>query len=121
MAKRSDESLYMLPETSEASKRDKTRLDALLKEAHSLKGLEARLKEVKTEIVELIQSAGLAADGKLGCRSGNQCAIVRWQNGRESLKRELLIDAGVTIEQLAAATTTGKGGWVCELPEIGKE
>lgn len=113
MGKRSDESLYALPDQS------KGELAALLAEAHSLRDAESRLKEVKKRIVELVQEQGLGADGKLGARSGEFCTVIRWQDGRASLDRALLVEAGVTAAQLAAGTKVGQGNWVCELPRIG--
>lgn len=121
MGKRSDESLYSLPETKAAGKAAKNKLDALIREAHSIKGFERRLKEIKSEISELIQQHGLAAEGTLGVRSGDKCAIVRWQNGRKTLRKELLIENGVSPEQIAMSETEGEGYWVVELPEIGAE
>lgn len=121
MAKRNDEQLYLLPETKAASKAAKLKLDNLLREAHSIKGFEKRLKEIKTEISEIIQAQGLAADGMLGVRSGDKCAIVRWQGGRKSLSKELLIENGVSPAQIEASEKQGEGYWIVELPEIGAE
>jgi hypothetical protein len=121
MAKRSDDLLYTLPETSDNMlPKPRAELEALLREAHSLKNLESRLKEVKARIVELVQAEGLGAEGRLGARDGARCCIVRWQGGRQSLSRELLIEAGVTPEQLDLGTKQGDGSWICELPAIGE-
>ena len=119
MAKRSDDQLYTLPETSAASKAAKFKLDALLKEAHTIRHFEKRLKEIKTEISEIIQAQGLAADGMLGVRSGQYCAIVRYQNGKRSLSKELLVENGVSPAVIAASEKQGDGYWLVELPEIG--
>lgn len=122
MAKRNDEALLGLPETTSAAKAARMKLDQLLREAHSLKGVAARLTEVKKEITELIQAQGLSdGDGRLGCRHGQFCAIVRFQNGRESFDRERAVEAGVTPEQIKASMKRGEGFWLVELPEIGAE
>ena len=121
MAKRSDELLYTLPETKAASKAAKMKLDALLREAHQSKGFEKRLKEIKTEISDIVQTQGLSGDGVLGVRSGDKCAIIRWQDGRRSLSKELLVENGVSPAQIAASEKQGDGFWMCELPEIGAE
>lgn len=121
MAKRSDEILYALPETKAAGKTVKNKLDVLLREAHSIKGFEKRLKEIKTEISDLIQEHGLSAEGMLGVRSGDKCAIVRYAEGRKSLSKELLIENGVSPKQIADSEKVGEGYWVVELQEIGAD
>jgi hypothetical protein len=115
MAKRSDENLFQLPTTQEAiqSKRDRVELEALLREAHSLSDAARRLSEVKKRIIELAQ-------GTPGVRYNNLCAIVRYQDGKLSLDRALLVEAGVTPLQLESGTKRGEGYWVCELPKIGE-
>jgi|WetSurMetagenome_2_1015567.scaffolds.fasta_scaffold01696_13 hypothetical protein len=113
MGKRADDSLYELPGVDVlSSANDRTELAALLREAHSLKDAEVRLKDVKKRIVELAQ-------GLPGVRDGDLCTIVRWQDGRSTLKAELLVEAGVTPEQIRAGMTKGAGSWICELPRIG--
>ena len=112
MAKRSDEVLYALPETTELRSAATVELNALLTEAHSLAGVESRLKQIKDRIKELAQ-------GYPGVRYGDLCAIVRFQTGKKSLDRALLVENGVTPEQLEAGTKEGAGYWVCELPRIG--
>lgn len=120
MAKRSDEQLYQLPETSAASRGAKHKLDALLREAHSLKGMEKRLKEVKDEIKDLVQQQGLVAeDGSIGARLGELCCIVRYSPGRRTLDRELLVENGVTPQQIEQSFKEGSGFYTCELPSIG--
>ena len=119
MGKRSDDTLYALPETKEATAAARKELDVLLKRAHELKTAEAEFKQVKSRISEIVQAQGLAGDGALGVRKGNLCCIVRYQNGRESLRRDLLVENGVDIEILERSTVRGEGFWVCELPEIG--
>lgn len=120
--KRSDDQLYTLPEVSDIRQsRPKTEISALLREAHSLTGAAKRLKEIKDRLTEIIQEQGLANDGRLGVRDGPRCVIIHWQDGKRSLNRELLVEAGVTIEQLEAGLKQGAGSWVCELPLIGSQ
>ena len=112
MAKRSNESLYEFSETKSLGDKSKTnRLNALLREAHSLRDAIERLKKVKEEIVELAQ-------GYEGLRFGKLCVCVRWQDGRRTLNRELLVENGVTPQQIELSMKQGEGGWVCELPQI---
>lgn len=120
MAKRSDYKLDALPETIEAGAL-RGELDSLLREAHSLKGFEKRMKEVKARIGEIIQAEGLSGDGVLGVRSGNLCAITSWRDGRESFNRELAVEAGVTPEQIKQSMKRGEGYWMVELQAIGEE
>lgn len=121
MAKRSDETLFALPETNSVSRGVKVRLDALLREAHSLRAVEKRLKEVKLELQELIQTNGLANEDTIGVRSGQLCCIVRFNPGRKTLDKSLLIDNGVSPEQIEASTREGEPYVVCELAEIGAD
>lgn len=120
MAKRSDYKLDALPETASAGAL-RGELDSLLREAHSLKGFEKRMKEVKARIGEIIQSEGLSGDGVLGVRSGNLCAITSWRDGRESFNKELAIEAGITPEQIQQSMKRGEGYWMVELQAIGEE
>lgn len=118
---RSDETLYNLPETKAASKGARVRLDALLREAHSLRQVEKRLKEVKAEILELMQQQDLLdEDGRLGCRLGDLCAVGTFTKGRRSLDRVLLIENGVSPEQLEASMKEGAPYWRVELQQIGE-
>lgn len=120
--KRSDDQLLNLPETSAASRGVRHKLDTLLREAHSLKGVEKRLKEIKTEIVDLVQQHGLVADdGTIGTRVGDLCCVVGYRAGRRSLDRELLVENGVSPAQIEMSFKEGEGYWVCELPSIGAE
>ncbi len=130
MAKRSDESLYSLPEVKLPKKVPQLTLissvnvesmamAALLLEAHALRDAERRFKEVKERIREQIHEHGYAdAEQHLGVRAGNACALVRWSEGRRSISRELLIENGVSPGQIEASTKQGEGFWVTELPEI---
>lgn len=123
MAKRTDESLLSLPETTEVKLRvARTKLNDLLQEAHDLKAASERLAKIKEEIQEIIistRSLRYGEDNKMGARNGNLCAIVRWTNGRKSLNAELLIENGVTPEQIEKSTKEGNGYWVLELPKVG--
>ena len=111
MAKRSNDTLYDLPTTKDALGAQAGELDVLLEEAHFLAGTEKRLKEVKARIIELAQ-------GLPGVRHKNLCSIVRYQRGRASLNRELLIENGVTPRQIEASMREGEGYFVCELQKI---
>ena len=111
MAKRSDDLLFELPETDVLGKQAATEVNLLLQEAHSLSGVAARLKEIKDRITELAQ-------GYPGVRYKNMCAIVRYQSGKRSLDRALLVENGVTPEQIEQSMKEGSGYWVCELPKI---
>lgn len=116
MAKRSDESLSQLQEVKDLLSDDPqqaNRVTALLKESTSLRGAEKRLKEIKKELTDLLA-------GTSGTRVGNQCCIVRFQGGKSSLKVDLLVENGVTPEQIKASTMTGEGYYVVELPYIGE-
>jgi hypothetical protein len=118
---RSDETLMQLPETKAASKGVKHKLDTLLREAHSLRQVEKRLKEVKSEIIELLQQQDLSTDdGKLGCRAGELCCIARFQRGRASFNRELAVEAGITPEQIESSMKQGPDYWVLELVSLGE-
>jgi hypothetical protein len=101
----------------------KHKLDTLLREAHSLRQVEKRLKEVKSEIIELLQSQEnlQTEDGKLGCRAGELCCMARFQSGRRSLDREMLVENGVTPAQIESSFKTGPDFWVLELAAIGEE
>jgi len=118
MAKRSDHTLLTLPNVDDLAADKRNKLTALLREAHSLKQAEERLKAVKKEIVEMVQQEGLASEGNMGVRSGDLCSIVRWQGGRKMLDKALLVEAGVTAAQIEAGTKEGEGFWMCELPVI---
>jgi len=121
MPKRNDETLYSLPETSAASKGARHKIDALLREAHSLRHVEKRLKEVKSELIELLQAQELVTeDGKLGVRHGELCCMARFQGGRRSLDREMLIENGVTPAQIEGSMKQGPDYWVLELAAIGE-
>ncbi len=121
MPKRSDDLLLALPETKAASKGVRHKLDTLLREAHSLRQVEKRLKEVKTEIIELLQQQDLVTDdGKLGCRAGDLCAIARFQKGRATFSRELAVENGITPEQIEASFKQGSDFWVLELAALGE-
>lgn len=122
MAKRSDESLYSLPETTQASRAARMRLDALLLEAKSLLGVAARLSTIKTEISALVQAEGLANDNGYGVRNGNVCAIVSYAAPRRTLNRALLVENGVSPDVIAASMKESEEGtWRVELQEIGGE
>lgn len=121
MAKRSDEQLYNLPETSAASRGARHKLDALLREAHSLRDAEKRLKQVREEIREIIQQQDLVSeDGTLGVRHGEMCCVVRYQQGRRTLDRELLVENGVTPAQIEGSFKEGAPFYVCEFHTIGE-
>jgi hypothetical protein len=87
-----------------------------------LRQVEKRLKEVKTEIIEILQTqSGLeTADGKLGCRAGDLCCTARFQTGKRSFNRELAIENGITPEQIEASFKQGADFWVLELAAIGE-
>jgi hypothetical protein len=116
MAKRSDETLGQLSELKDLfdDARERHETETLLAEAHSLAGSEKRLKEIKEILKNRIQGYG-------GVRSGELCCIVRYQAGKSNLSKELLVDAGVTPEQIRAGTKQSDGYWVCELPKMGED
>lgn len=115
MAKRSDEKLYELPDPTEVlgESQPANRVKALLLEAYGLRDAESRLKAIKAELKESLA-------GSSGVRYNNQCCIVRFQSGKRSLKVDLLIENGVTPEQIEASTKEGEPYYVCELPVIGQ-
>lgn len=117
MAKRSSDSLVQLQTVADLFGDDPLGANVvaqLLKEATSLRGAAKRLTEIKAQLKE-------ALAGAPGVRQGNQCCIVRFQGGKTSLKPALLIENGVTPEQIEASTTRGEGYYVCELPVIGED
>lgn len=116
---RSDETLLQYPETS-AIKVAGTRaeLDALLREAQSLSTAIARLAVVKTRIREIVVDEGLIGPTSLGARCERTVAVVRYQAGRISLDQTLLVENGVTPDQIKASKRTGEGYWVVEIDEI---
>src|ERR1700733_11398483 len=106
MANRSLDTILTLPDV----KKGNTRLAALIREAHSLRDAEARLKDVRKEIADIVSTQGLTSDdGSLGARVGHQAAFVRWQSGRRTFNRELAIEAGITPGQIEAAMKEGEG------------
>lgn len=121
MPRRSDDSLFSLPEVQMASRTARSKLNTLLREAHSLRHVERRLKDIKKEIVELLQANDLQNEqGQMGCRSGELCALARYQDGKRAISRELLIENGVTPGQIEASMKQGEGYWVVELAQIGE-
>lgn len=125
MGKRSNESLEVLPETGDLpdlkissdlyGTRMTVRQEAqkLLAEAHQLREAEGRLKSIKARLAEIIREEGLD-----GLRHGMLCCIPRYQAGRRSLDRGLLIDNGVTPEQIEMSMRQGEPITVVELPEM---
>lgn len=115
MAKRSDEKLYELPDPTEVlgASQPANRVKALLLEAYGLRDAANRMTAIKAELKE-------ALAGSSGVRHGNQCCIVRFQNGKKTLKVDLLIENGVTPEQINASMKESEPYYVCELPVIGE-
>jgi hypothetical protein len=127
MAKRSNETLESLPELSEVipdtrivselydgirmTKQDETR--RLLAEAHLLRESEKRLKLVKAKLAENIREEGYEA-----VRDGIFCCVLRYQDGKESLDRSLLVENGVTPEQIMMSMKRGNPFTVVELSEM---
>lgn len=120
MAKRNAETLLNLPETKDIHDRKlRNEFNALLTEAHTLREAEKRLKEVKSRIAEIMTEESLVAeDGTIGARNGLLSVTMSWREGRETLDKERLIDAGVTIEQLAYGMKKGQPYQVVELHEL---
>lgn len=126
MPKRSNESLEALPSVKElrnskiksefyhgAAMTQQTEAEKLLYEAHTLREAEGRLKKIKARLAEIAREEGLD-----GLRHGNLCCIVRYQDGRRSLDRTLLVENGVTPEQIEMSTRQGDPITIVELPEI---
>lgn len=122
MAKRNDDTLYDLIDIKETSPFvQKGNLRALIREAHSLRGVESRLKEIKSQIAQIVQEEGLVNEhGVTGVRDGQACIIVRWQEGRETFNKEKAVEAGITPAQIRAAMVKGKAFQVVEMPVIGE-
>lgn len=120
MAKRSDEKLAGIPEVSSCPKLCQTELRELVEEGHAIHQKLARLDEIKKRIAQIvIEEQGIVNDdGYYGVRSGPHCVVVRQQDGRETLSRELLIENGVSPAQIAASTKRGKGFNVVEFNTI---
>lgn len=117
---RSRETLESLPEVKQASPLAVTELIDLLHQAHALRAAEKRLKEIKPRIAQLILENGLSnGNGVNGVRDGTIGAIVSNRRGKRYLDRTLLVEAGVTPNQLEAGTATGKESSAVELFEIG--
>jgi len=114
MAKRNSDTLLELPDI----RKDDPKLAALLREAHSLRDAERRLKEVRKEIGEICSNSAYSGGGKLGFRAGPFAAIIRWQDGRKTFSRELAVEHGVPPDILDLCFKQGEGGWVVELDTI---
>lgn len=117
MSKYSNDTLYAFPDIAavDRPKREKAELSALLREAHSLTGAAKRLSEIKERIAQLQENY------PSGMRAGDLCCLVRWQDGRQTLNKELLVENGVTPEQIKASYKQGNGSWYVELPKIEPE
>lgn len=114
MARRSDESLMQLPELDELekSKKVRERIKQLRLEAEELQQGVKRLAEIRKELVELTQKYGQV-------RIGDFCIFCTWTDGRQTLSKELLIENGVTPNQIKQSMKRGDGNWKLELPTIG--
>lgn len=122
MSKPSDDKLIDLPEVKTANRSVRRELEQLIREAHSLKDLEKRSKEVRDRIKEIVQAESLCSqDGKFGARVGELCVLTKWSDGRRSLDRAKLVENGVTVEQLEASMKQGEGFWTCEVMKIGTD
>ena len=120
MAKRSDEKLLSVTEVSECPAVVQSELRDLVEEGSRLHSAIVRLDEIKKRIAEIvIEEHGIINDaGVYGVRSGPHCIIVRQQDGRETIKAELLIENGVTPKQIADSKSRGKGFVVVEFNEM---
>ena len=120
MAKRSDEKLFDVLEVSECPPMCRAELGALIREAYSLRDCCDRLKAVKERIAEIvIDEQGLCNNsGIFGVRDGPHAVIVRQQEGRRTLDRELLIEHGVSPSQINASIKTGKPFNVVEFDQM---
>jgi hypothetical protein len=120
MAKRKDETLFEILEVSQAPLKCQPELRSLVREGHSLRGLIDRLDEVKARIAEIVvDEYGLISDkGQYGVRDGPNAVIVREQQGRETISKELLVENGVTPAQIAASMKRGKGFRVVEFQQM---
>jgi len=115
MAKRSDDSILDFPETDSLPDSVRGEFEALLREAHSLKGFEKRFKEVKARLQEI----ALQGDSGLMLRLGELGFLIRYSEGRETIDPALLIENGVLPEQIRLSKKKGEGFWVTELPRVG--
>lgn len=121
MAKRSDEKLAGILEVSGCPKPCQNELRQLVEEGHSIHQMLGRLDEIKKRLAQIIieEQGILSADGStFGVRSGPHCVIVRQQEGRETLSKELLVENGVSPAQIAASTRRGSGFNVVEFGVI---
>ena len=120
MAKRSDEKLFNILEVAQCPRSIQPELRQLVQEGASLRAAVDRLKEIKDRIAQIvIEEYGLANDdGVYGVRDGPHCVLVRQQQGRETLSKELLIENGVTPEQISASLKRGNGFNLVEFSEM---
>lgn len=115
MPKRSDEKLFGILEISQCPRHVQGELRALVREGASLKPVITRFDEVKKRIAEIVLTETLMnEDGLYGVRDGPIAVIIRQQEGRESLNKELLIENGVTPAQIRASMKRGTGFNVTE-------
>ena len=123
MPKKSDDSLMELPETNSISKGNRMKLEALLKEIDALSLATKRLSEAKEEARNIMDTQGLnTPDGKaLGVRFGEIALISRYNHGRRSLDRTLLIENGVTPKQIESSMKEGNGYFVTTLMRLGQQ
>lgn len=120
MAKRTDENLANIIEVSQCPKEIQPELRELVREGAFLRTQVAQLEKIKQRIAQIVvEEYGLCDDkGKYGVRDGPHAVIVRQQQGRETLNRELLIENGVTPFQIAASMKRGAGFNVVEFEEM---
>lgn len=120
MPKRSDETLFNIVEVSECLPSSQSELRELVREGAFLTTQVKRLDEVKKRLAQIIieEQGIISDDGKYGVRDGPHCVVVRQQSGRETINRELLIENGVTPDQIKASMKVGKGFNVVEFNEM---
>ena len=96
-----------LPLISVLAKPDMTKARRLLQELEGLVAARKEMEEREDEIKELL--AALQQDNSLpGLRDQGRCFCVETLAGRKTLDKGLLVDNGVTAEQIEASMKEGK-------------
>lgn len=96
-----------LPLISVLAKPDMTKARRLLQELEGLVAARKEMEEREDEIKELL--AALQQDNSLpGLRDQGRCFCVETLAGRKTLDKGLLVENGVTAEQIEASMKEGK-------------
>ena len=96
------------------NKKERNKVIDLLEEGNLIKASidreSQRLDEIKDELLLIQEELELP-----GFRNGRNCFAATWRDGKRSLNKELLIENGVTPEQIQAGYKQGEGYWSKDL------